>query len=235
MLNSGFDSRRRGRLEKALAWGLRRAYARVQVNPEAYLRQVQRAHRLPIRSWEDMFALPQETVDRVAQQVVSGSMRMAAAEGAGLGIGGLVTLVPDMGILSAIVVRMLQRLSLVHGFAYATEEETAALWLAAASAAGLDMGREILEREAIGRAVPRVIEKIAARASAEVCEKWAARVMPVVSGALGSALNYYFVREWGRRATKHFREKHVEARSANSPGAQDTRVQRISASSQLRQ
>jgi len=34
-----------------------------------------------------------------------------------------------------------------------------------------------------------------------------------VSGALGGALNYYFVREWGRRAGRHFREKHQQVRS----------------------
>ena len=44
-------------------------------------------------------------------------------EGAGLGLGGFLTVVPDMGILSAITLRMLQKLSLLYGFAYATEEE----------------------------------------------------------------------------------------------------------------
>ena len=43
---------------------------------------------------------------------------------------------------------------------------------------------------------------------AEVAEKWTARAIPLISGALGGALNYYFVREWGKRAKKHFRERH---------------------------
>jgi uncharacterized membrane protein YdjX (TVP38/TMEM64 family) len=57
-----------------------------------------------------------------------------------------------------------------------------------------------------------VIQRIAARASAEVVEKWAGRLIPVASSAIGCALNYYFVRAWGQRALAHFRKKHLEVR-----------------------
>ncbi len=77
------------------------------------------------------------------------SMKMAAAEGAGLGMGGMFTVLPDLGILAAITMRMIQKLSLMYGFPYNTEEEEAELWVAAASAAGVDIGREI-GREAGG-------------------------------------------------------------------------------------
>ncbi len=202
-----------GRLQRAISGGLTRAYTRVRVDPDQYLKHVRRANRLPIDSFEDMFSLPQHVVDELADQTISAAVKIATLEGAGLGMGGMLTLVPDMGILAAIVLRMIQKLSLVHGFTYSTDEEVATLWLAAASAAGLDLGREWVEKEAVERLVPRAIERIAARASAEVCEKWAARLVPVVSGALGGALNYYFVREWGRRAKLHFREKHLRVRA----------------------
>jgi len=42
--------------------------------------------------------------------------------------------------------------------------------------------------------VPRVIQRIAVQAGADVVEKWAGRLIPVVSSAIGCALNYYFVR-----------------------------------------
>jgi hypothetical protein len=57
-----------------------------------------------------------------------------------------------------------------------------------------------------------VIQRIAVKAGAEVVEKWAGRLIPVVSSAIGCALNYYFVRAWGERARAHFRAKHLEAR-----------------------
>jgi hypothetical protein len=203
-----------GRVQEALRRGLTRAYLRVRVDPNEYLLHVRRAHRLPIQSWDDMLIVRQEFVDQAAQEAISAASKVAAIEGTGLGFGGLITVLPDLGVLAAITVRLLQKLSLLHGFTYSTDEEKAQLWLAAATAAGVDLGRELMEKQAIERFVPRAIERIAAKLGAEAAEKWSCRVVPVLSGALGGALNYWFVREWGRRSRQHFREKHLAARSA---------------------
>ncbi len=136
-------------------------------------------------------------------------MKVAALEGAGLGLGGLLTIVPDLGILSAITMRTIQKLSLLYGFEFNTDEEIAELWIAAASAAGVDISRELLEKEVVNKFVPRVIQSIAAKASTEVVEKWAGRVIPLASSAIGAALNYWFVRAWGERAKQHFRQRHL--------------------------
>ena len=108
--------------------------------------------------------------------------------------------------------RTIQKLSLLYGFEFNTDDEMAELWIAAASAAGVDISRELLEKEVINKFVPRVIQRIAARASTEVVEKWAGRMIPVVSSALGAGLNYWFVRAWGRRAMAHFRRRHLAVR-----------------------
>ena len=88
----------------------------------------------------------------------------------------------------------------------------AELWIAAASAAGVDISRELLEKEVINRFVPKVIQRIAVQASGEVVEKWAGRLIPVASSVIGAGLNYYFVRTWAERARAHFREKHLGVR-----------------------
>ena len=49
-------------------------------------------------------------------------------------------------------------------------------------------------------------------------EKWAGRLIPVLSSAVGAGLNYYFVRVWGERAQRHFREKHMRARRLGEYG-----------------
>jgi uncharacterized protein (DUF697 family) len=139
-------------------------------------------------------------------------MKLAALEGAGFGLGGLITIFPDLGILSAITMRTIQKLSLVYGFQFSTDDEIAELWIAAASAAGVDISRELLEKEVVNKFVPRVIQRIAARASAEVVEKWAGRLIPLTSSAIGAALNYWFVRAWGARAKAHFRHRHLQLR-----------------------
>jgi hypothetical protein len=203
----------RGRVETALMKGLTRAYSTVQVDHDKFLLQVRAAYRLPISNYQGVYSLDVSELDAVADSIVRSGMKIAAVEGAGFGLGGMLTIVPDLGILSAITMRTIQKLSLVYGFEFNTDDEIAELWIAAASAAGVDISRELLEKEVVNKFVPRVIQRIAARASAEVVEKWAGRVIPLASSAIGAGLNYWFVRAWGERAKAHFRRRHLEIRN----------------------
>ncbi len=202
----------RRRLEGALQRGFTQAFNTVRVEPDKYLLQLRAVHGLPVNTFKGMFSLPTETLDEIAEQTIRAGMKMAAAEGAGLGIFGLVTMVPDLSILAVITMRTIQKLSLIYGFEYNTDEEIADLWIAAASAAGVDISRDLLEKEVVNRFVPRVIRAIALRGGAEVTEKVAGRLVPIVSSAIGAGLNFYFVRAWGERAHRHFREKHLRTR-----------------------
>src|SRR5580692_5231933 len=199
----------RGRVEKALIKGLTRAYSTVQVDPTRFLIQLRTAYRMPISAYHGVYSLEMGELDAVADDLIRSGMKLAAMEGASFGLGGLITILPDLGILSAITMRTIQKLSLVYGFQFNTDHEIAELWVAAASAAGVDISRELLEKEVVNKFVPRVIQRIAARASAEVVEKWAGRMIPLISSALGAGLNYWFVRAWGERAKAHFRERHL--------------------------
>ncbi len=60
--------------------------------------------------------------------------------------------------------------------------------------------------------MPRLIDAMAAKVGAEVAEKWAGRLIPLVSAGAAATLNYYFVRSWGKRAREHFLERHRSAR-----------------------
>jgi EcsC protein family len=194
-------------LRMASHMGFRRAYKQVQVNPQKYFEHVKDKLGLPIESWDDLRYVSDEDLKSHADRVINSAARIAALEGMGLGLGGLVTALPDFGILAAITIRMLQRLSLTYGFQYSTNEELASLWLAAASAAGLDFSRDFLEKQATERLLPKIVDQVALKAGAEVADKWAARVVPILSAAAGSGLNYWFVRSWGRRAQRHFLER----------------------------
>jgi EcsC protein family len=205
----------RGRIETGLMNGLTRAYSTVQVNPEKFLLQLRLGYRMPISGYHGIYSLPMGEIDSVADSVIRSGMKVAAVEGAGFGLGGLMTIVPDLGILSAITMRTVQKLSLVYGFEFNTDDEIAELWIAAASAAGVDIGRDLLEKEVLNKFVPRVIQRIAARASAEVVEKWAGRLIPLASSVIGAGLNYWLVRAWGERAKAHFRERHLRLRQQN--------------------
>jgi EcsC protein family len=202
----------RRRVETALAMGLTGAYKSVRVDPEKFLLQLRAAYRVPISGYHGVFSLDVRELDIVSESIIRSGMKVAAIEGAGFGLGGMMTIVPDLGILSAITMRTIQKLSLLYGFEYNTDDEMAELWIAAASAAGVDLGRDLLEKEVVNKFVPRVIQRIATKASAEVVEKWAGRVIPLASSAIGAGLNYWFVRAWGERARGHFRARHLAIR-----------------------
>ena len=202
----------RRRIEKSLSNALWRAYKTVRVDPDRFLMELRAGYGLPVSSFEGMYSLDPSVLDTVAERIIHGSMKLAAAEGAGFGFGGLLTIIPDFSILAGITLRTIQKLSLVYGFEFNTDEEMAELWIAAASAAGVDLGRDLLEKSVVNRFIPRIIQRIAAKASAEFVEKWAGRMIPVVSSVIGATLNYYFVRGWGERAHAHFRAKHLVRR-----------------------
>ena len=202
----------RRRAEAGLRRGFERAYHTVKVDPGKFLLQIRAAYGLPVSSFQGLYTVEVGVLEDMAERIIAGGMKIAAIEGAGLGLGGIVTIVPDLSILAGITLRMIQKLSLVYGFEYSTDDEMAELWIAAASAAGVDISRELLEKEVVNRFVPKVIQRIAAQASAEAVEKWSGRLIPFVSSAIGAGLNYYFVRTWGERARKHFRERHLQMR-----------------------
>jgi uncharacterized protein (DUF697 family) len=203
----------RVKVENTLRHSFLRAYETVRVDPERFLLQLRAAYGLPISSYQGVYSVEISQLDNVAGELVRSGMKVAAVQGAGFGLGGMLTVVPDLGILAAITLRTIQKLSLLYGFEFNTDEETAELWVAAASAAGADISRELLEKEVVNKFVPRVIQRIAARASTEVVEKWAGRVIPIASSVIGAGLNYYFVRAWGKRAQTHFRQRHLEMRA----------------------
>jgi hypothetical protein len=196
---------------------LMRTYKTVRVDPARFLVELRAVHGLPVSSFQGMHSVDVNVLDEVAEKIIHGAMKLAAIEGAGLGIGGLVSIVPDFSILAGITMRTIQKLSLVYGYEYNTEEEVTELWIAAASAAGVDLGRDFLEKNVLNRVIPTIIRRVAAQASGEFVEKWAGRLIPVASSLVGGVLNYYFVRGWGQRAHKHFRGKHLEARERLLP------------------
>ena len=202
----------RRRVENGLRRGFQHAYETVKVDPNKFLLQLRAAYGVPINSFQGIYSVDIGVLDDLANSVICSGMKLAAAEGAGFGLGGILTMVPDLSILAGITLRTIQKLSLIYGFEYNTDEETAELWIAAASAAGVDISRELLEKEVVNRFVPKVIQRIAVQASTEAVEKWSGRLIPIASSAIGAGLNYYFVRAWGDRARAHFRQKHLELR-----------------------
>ena len=214
----------RQRVEDGFRRGFHHAYDALRVDPSVFLMQLRAGYGVPVSTFQGVYSVELGVLDQVAHDVIRGGMKVAAVEGAGFGLGGMLTVLPDLSILAAITMRTLQKLSLTYGFEYNTDQEIADLWIAAASAAGVDLGREVLEKQVVNRFVPKVSQRIAVKASSEVVEKWSGRMIPVASSVIGATLNYYFVRSWGDRAQNHFRSRHLALRGApvNAVILQDT-------------
>src|SRR3984893_3389636 len=206
-------------LNPVLRFGVRRGLGSVVVNPEGFRRQLADKHELWVPNFGRMHDVPLERLDAIAQKLIRDAERLAAAEGAGFGLGGMITLLPDASILTVITLRLIQRLCLLYGFETRGQDERVELWLAAATATGVDYGKDLVEKQMFEKLAPRIAQRLAVKLGAETAEKWVGRMIPVASSAIGGILNFSFVRTWGRRVQRNLREKHAATRVAGARAA----------------
>src|SRR2546422_8620166 len=200
-----------------LRFGVLRGLRSIEIEPEDFRRQLANKHHLWVPDFARMKDVSTERLDAIATALIRDAERLALAEGAGLGLGGMITFLPDASLLTIITLRLIQRLSLLYGFEAHGRDQRIEMWKAAAAASGIDYGRDLAEKQILEKLVPRIAERFAAKIGAETAEKWAGRLIPLASSAIGGALNFSFVRAWGRRVHRHLRAKHQGTNSSVSP------------------
>ena len=206
-------------LNRVLRFGVRRGLRSLEVNPEDFRRQLADKHGLWVPNFGRMHDVPLERLDAIAQKLIRDAERLALAEGAGFGLGGMITLLPDASILTAITLRLIQRLCLLYGFETRGQDERMELWMAAATATGVDYGKDLVEKQMFEKLAPRIAQRLALKLGEETAEKWVGRMIPLASSAIGGILNFSFVRTWGRRVQRNLREKHLATRVAGARAA----------------
>lgn len=222
-----------GKLPKSLArrtvgrflrFGVLRGLRSVEIDPEEFRQYLADRHHLWIPHFGRMRDVPIEQLDAIAERLIHNAQRVALAQGAGFGLGGLITILPDASLLTIIALRLIQRLCLLYGFEERESERRVQMWLAAAGAAGIDLGKDLAEKQIAERLAPRIAGRLAIRIGEESAEKWVGRMVPLASSAIGGALNYTFIRTWGRRVQRHLREKHLAERAAAAEQAQSAKT-----------
>jgi uncharacterized protein (DUF697 family) len=198
---------------RILRYGVRRGLRSVEINPEDFRRQLADKHGLWVPNFDRMHDVPLERLDEIARQLIRDAERLALAEGAGFGLGGMITILPDASLLTAITLRLIQRLCLLYGFEKRGHDERVELWLAAAAATGVDYGKDLAEKQMLEKLAPRIARQLAAKIGQEAAEKWVGRLIPLASSAIGGALNFTFVRGWGRRVQRNLRTRYLAART----------------------
>lgn len=197
-----------------LRFGMLRGLRSVEVDAEDFRKYLSDKHGLWVPHFGRMRDVPIEKLDAIAERLIHNAQRVALAQGAGFGLGGMITVVPDAGLLTVITLRLIQRLCLLYGFEEHGHEQRVEMWIAAASAAGVDFGKDMAEKQMIEKLAPRMATRLAVKIGEESAEKWIARIVPLASSAIGGALNYTFVRSWGRRVQRHLRERQLAERAS---------------------
>jgi uncharacterized protein (DUF697 family) len=198
-----------------LRFGFFRGLRSVEIDPEDFRAHLARKHRLHVSDFRDMHRVPIERLDAIAKMLIRDAQRIALAEGAGFGLGGMITLVPDAGLLTIITLRLIQRLCLLYGFEATGPDERRELWLAAAAATGIDFGKDLAEKQMAEKLAPRIAERLAVKFGQEAAEKWVGRLIPLASSVVGGVLNFSFVGSWGRRVQRNLRSRHLAQRPLN--------------------
>jgi uncharacterized protein (DUF697 family) len=201
-------------VSKFLRFSVLRGMRTVEVDPEDFRTYLAEKHNLWVPHFGRMRDVPIEQLDAIAGRMIHDAQRLALAQGAGFGLGGLITLLPDASLLTVITLRLIQRLCLLYGFEDKGPERRVEMWKAAALAAGVDFGKDLAEKQMIEKLAPRVAARLAIRIGEESAEKWVGKLIPLASSAIGGALNYAFVKGWGRRVQRQLREKHLAERAA---------------------
>src|SRR6516225_8946541 len=199
-----------------LRFGMLRGLRSVEINPEDFRKYLAAKHQLWVPHFGRMRDAPLEKLDAIAERLIHDAQRLAMAQGAGFGLGGMITVIPDTGFLTLITLRLIQKLCLLYGFEENGPERRAHLWMAAATASGIDFGKDLAEKQMFEKLAPRLASRLAVRIGEESAEKWVGRLVPLASSAIGGALNYSFVRTWGRRVQRNLREKHLAERAASA-------------------
>jgi EcsC protein family len=206
------NSAGRGVVGRFARFGLLKGLRSVEIDREQFRLQLKRKYGLDVADFRHMHLVPVARLDAIAKTLIRDAERLALLEGAGFGLGGMITIIPDTGILTILTLRLVQRLCLLYGFEQRGENEQLELWMAAAAAMGVDYGKEIAEKQLIERLAPRIAERLAVKLGQETAEKWVGRLIPLASSAIGGGLNFMFVRAWGRRVQRHLRIRHVDGR-----------------------
>jgi len=184
----------------------------IEIDREEFRRQLKKKYGLDVADFRHLRYVPVERLDAVAKSLIRDTEKLALLEGAGFGLGGMITILPDAGLLAILTLRLIQRLCLLYGFDQRGDDDRVELWLAAAAAMGLDYGKDLAEKQLAERLAPRIIERLALKLGQESAEKWVGRLIPLASSIIGGGLNFAFVRCWGRRVQRNLRARHIATR-----------------------
>jgi hypothetical protein len=153
--------------------------------------------------------------DELARVAYRKHVRLARVEGAALGLGGILTAVPDLVALAWIQCRMVFYIGAAHGYdprhpmrpaeLLAIQEvyPTAAEAREALDGVGRHMALALAEKAMAGRD-QALIERLTRYAARRVARRAAGRLVPLIGAPIGAVQNGNATGEVGRRALRYY-------------------------------
>jgi len=112
-----------GVIGRIARFGLLKGLRSVEIDPEEFRRQLKRKYGLEVADFRNMHRIPVARLDAIAKTLIRDTERLALLEGAGFGLGGMITIIPDAGLLTIFTLRLVQKLCLLYGFENRGENE----------------------------------------------------------------------------------------------------------------
>lgn len=179
-----------------------------------------------VKSLSDIKNSSFETCDKIAQSFIGSNKLIAALEGGGMGLGGLVLMAADIPTLMTINFRMMSQIANSMGYDTTSEIEKVFL-MNIISLANAQQGAKIsvwAELNKISAAVLRkkswdkleefmlvkVIQEIAEKLGVNLTKRKLAQMVPIIGGGIGAGMNYVFTRDNGIAALMAYRRRRLD-------------------------
>lgn len=200
---------------------LLRIFDLISVSSEDVLSDA-RGMGIQVASIDELRNVRTSVLDGLAEQYIRNAKLMTSLSGAGLGAGGLMLVGPDLAILSASLIRLAQRLSVVYGFDHKKPAESLHVWAAIGRALGVEKVTDGASQVAVRNlpkllaqgarrsgAFKQLIKMIAARLGLLITERGLARALPLVGAGVAAVTNYQLIRDLGGKIQVYMRERHI--------------------------
>ncbi len=173
-----------------------------------------------------------DVLDHASKDYTRGSIVVAATTGGVSGTIGLAGMAVDIPILVSAAVGLVRRQALVYGFTEiedgkADETDKINLLVAFGAALGADVAAaRISERLALeagafvaGQTARRyLLRQVSEEMALKIIYRWIPRALPVVAVAGNALLDGIFLKAFGSRAAKYYRDRHVLVRNQAAHG-----------------
>ena len=179
---------------------------------------------IQVNSMEEVWDQDIEFARKTAEDWKLWAKIQAGSTGVGFGMGGLVTIIPDVTTLMGINLRMIQAIGLTYGFRFTSEAEKAELWVVIGSCLGVSqcmsaVGKEagtywakyILRTPYAKMPLLQILKQVAKALGIKLTKRSFAKAVPFLASALGGAMNYSMTEDFGARAIEYFESKKLNS------------------------